>query len=61
MFSVVLSKTPAGLLNLYPYLSIHYTIWLAAVDIKIDSLPASKKVPHLAENLKIFKTHFFRN
>ena len=61
MFSVVLPKTPAGLLNLCPYLSIHYIIWLAAVDIKIDSQPAAKKVLHLAENLKILKTHLFRN
>ena len=49
MFSVFILKTPAGLWNLCPDLSIHDTLKSDSVDMKISSLHGVKKMPHLAE------------
>ena len=49
MFSIFLLKTQAGFWHLCPVLSIHHSLWLDSVDIKIGCRDAVKKVLDLAE------------
>ena len=55
MFSIFLLKTQAGLWHLCPGVSIHESLWLDSVDIKIDSKSAVKKVLDLVEKGNIAK------
>ena len=55
MFSVFFLKAPTEFWNLYSDLSIHNTLSLDLVDIKIDSQHAVKKVLDLVKKWKILE------